>query len=392
MKKEYCLLNLFPAILRIFRVSLIVVIMLSGISHLSYSQNPVYLLNMINDQQVDDRNYEFDIYIQRTGSVVFEYANNSQYFINFNPVIKNGGTLSFTIVTGTCELNAIQQVLQAKLSIDNINNRFRIAAHTPSGAGTGSIISNTGLGTRIGRFRVTNTVSFANNRPDLNWYNGPSGFYTKVFAYVSSLNVEITNSANHILNLNNSSLPVILTEFISISNGNSLRLNWKTEAEINNSGFELERKSEGGIWQKIAFIAGSGTTNQPVEYTYEDKKLQPGKYNYRLKQIDYNGNYEYFDLTLPVIITKPKEFALGQSYPNPSNPKSIIDFRLPERTMVNISVYNLLGQLVSTLVNEELDAGIYTAEFNGNELSSGTYIYRISAGSYTEVKKLVLIK
>lgn len=187
-------------------------------------------------------------------------------------------------------------------------------------------------------------------------------------------------------------LPVALSLFNALSEKNNVKLFWKTEAEINNSGFELERKAESGQWIKIAFIQGSGTTNQPVEYTCEDKKLKPGKYFYRLKQIDYNSNYEYFDLALPVIISKPKEFALGQSYPNPSNPKSTIDFRLPERTKVNISVYNLLGQLVSTLVNEELDAGIYTAEFNGSNLSSGTYMYRFTAGSFTEVKKLTLVK
>lgn len=187
-------------------------------------------------------------------------------------------------------------------------------------------------------------------------------------------------------------LPVTLSLFNALSVKNNVKLYWKTEAEINNSGFELERRLEEGNWLKLAFINGMGTTNQAVEYNYEDKKLQPGKYFYRLKQIDYNGNYEYFDLALPVIITKPKEFALGQSYPNPSNPKSIIDFQLPERTKVDINVYNLLGQLVSTLVNEELDAGIYTAEFNGNNLSSGTYLYRITAGTYTEVKKLILIK
>jgi hypothetical protein len=248
------------------------------------------------------------------------------------------------------------------------------------------------LGTRIGRFRVTNTVSFANNRPDLNWYNGPSGFYTKVFAYVSALNVEITNSANHILNLTNSSLPVILTEFISITNGSSLGLKWKTESEINNSGFDVERKTETGEWTKLAFIQGSGTTNQPVEYSYEDKKLQPGKYFYRLKQIDYNGNYEYFDLPLYVLISKPKVFSLGQNYPNPSNPKCNIEFQLPEKTFVNISVYNLLGQLVATIIDQEKDAGIHTVEFDGSNISSGTYIYRITAGTYTEVKKMLIIK
>lgn len=187
-------------------------------------------------------------------------------------------------------------------------------------------------------------------------------------------------------------LPVTISLFNALSDKNNVKLSWKTETELNNAGFDIERKTDESVWLKVAFINGSGTTNQPVEYRYEDKKLQPGKYFYRLKQIDYNGNYEYFDLALPVIITKPKEFALGQSYPNPSNPICSIDFQLPERTKVNISVYNLLGQLVLILVDKELEAGIYTAEFNGNNLSSGTYVYRINAGTFTEVKKMILIK
>ncbi len=187
-------------------------------------------------------------------------------------------------------------------------------------------------------------------------------------------------------------LPVTLSLFTALSEKNNVTLTWKTTEEINNSGLDMERRTEESMWQKIAFIKGSGTTNQPVEYSYSDRKLKPGKYFYRLKQIDYNGNYEYFDLALPVIISKPKEFSLGQSYPNPSNPKSNIDFQLPERTKVSISVYNLLGQLAAELVNTEMDAGIYTVEFDGSGLSSGTYIYRITAGNFTEVKKLVMVK
>jgi hypothetical protein len=187
-------------------------------------------------------------------------------------------------------------------------------------------------------------------------------------------------------------LPVTLSLFNALSRKNNVMLTWKTESEINNSGFDVERKTETAGWTKLAFIQGSGTTNQPVEYSYEDKKLQPGKYFYRLKQIDYNGNYEYFDLPLYVLISKPKVFSLGQNYPNPSNPKCNIEFQLPEKTFVNISVYNLLGQLVATLINQEKDAGIHTVEFDGSNFSSGTYIYRITAGTYTEVKKMLIVK
>lgn len=187
-------------------------------------------------------------------------------------------------------------------------------------------------------------------------------------------------------------LPVTLSLFNALSQKNNIILKWKTEYELNNSGFDVERKTETGEWIKIAFVQGSGTTNQPVEYTYEDKKLMPDKYFYRLKQIDYNGNYEYFDLALFVLISKPQFFSLGQNYPNPCNPKSNIDFQLPEKTLVNISVYNLLGQLVTTLVNQEKDAGIYTVEFDGSNLSSGVYIYRINAESFSVTKKMLIVK
>lgn len=187
-------------------------------------------------------------------------------------------------------------------------------------------------------------------------------------------------------------LPVTLSLFNALSQKNNVILRWKTESELNNSGFDVERKTDRGEWSKIAFVQGSGTTNQPVEYAYEDKKLMPDKYFYRLKQIDYNGNYEYFDLALYVLISKPQVFSLGQNYPNPSNPKSNIDFQLPEKTLINISVYNLLGQLVATLVNQEKDAGIYTVVFDGSNVSSGTYIYRITAGTFTEVKKMLIVK
>jgi len=187
-------------------------------------------------------------------------------------------------------------------------------------------------------------------------------------------------------------LPVTLSLFNALSEKNNVSLYWKTETEINNSGFELQRKSEAGSWEKIAFINGNGSVSTTTEYNYLDKKLMPGKYYYRLKQIDYSGSFEYFDLTLPVLISKPKDFALGQSYPNPSNPKCNIDFQLPEKMKVNIGVYDLLGRLVTTLADGEREAGIYTVEFNGSGLASGTYIYRFTAGSYTEVKKLILVK
>lgn len=189
-------------------------------------------------------------------------------------------------------------------------------------------------------------------------------------------------------------LPVTLSEFSASTNKNNVTLRWKTEIEQNNSGFDIERRANenGAVWIKTAFIQGNGTTNEPKVYSYEDKKLQTGVYQYRLKQIDYNGNYEYFSLQGDVNISKPTEFSIGQNYPNPSNPKSTIDYQMPVKSLVNISVYNMLGQLVSQLVNEVKEPGHYSVEFDGGNLASGTYLYRIVSEGFTEVKKMILVK
>lgn len=195
-------------------------------------------------------------------------------------------------------------------------------------------------------------------------------------------------------------LPVTLSSFISSVNNNNARLMWVTEAELNNSGFAVERavvtQSGAGEWIKIAFVQGNGTTSQPKGYIYEDKKLAKGIYAYRLKQIDYNGNYEYYRLEGDVVITPPNKFTMSQNYPNPSNPKSKIDFELPVNAKVTISVYNLLGEEVTTILNETMDAGYHSAEFDGSNLASGVYFYRIlSEGEgqkFSKTMKMILVK
>lgn len=189
-------------------------------------------------------------------------------------------------------------------------------------------------------------------------------------------------------------LPVTLSEFTFSTGKNNVELKWKTVLEINNSGFDIERKPADphSVWNKIVFVPGNGNTNEIKNYSYTDKNLQTGKYLYRLKQIDFNGNHEYFDLFTEVVIGKPKIIKLGQNYPNPSNPKSKIDFEIPERNNISIKVYNILGEEVAELMNETKEPGYYTVEFDGSRLASGTYFYRIISGNYTEVKKIILVK
>ena len=192
-------------------------------------------------------------------------------------------------------------------------------------------------------------------------------------------------------------LPVSLASFMSSVNGRDVKLSWKTESETNNAGFEIERsEAELNQWVKAGYISGKGTVTTPTNYTFEDKKLNSGKFNYRLKQIDNNGNFEYHALSNVVEIGLPSKFELSQNYPNPFNPVTKIDFSLPLDAKVSIKLYDITGREVKTLVNDQRTAGYYTVQFNGSDISSGTYFYRImtksSGADYIMTKKMVLIK
>ena len=192
-------------------------------------------------------------------------------------------------------------------------------------------------------------------------------------------------------------LPVQLASFSSSLNGRDVRLTWKTESEINNTGFDVERSVSGlNQWAKAGYVAGKGNSNIPVNYTFDDKKLNNGKYNYRLKQIDNNGNFEYHVLSNIVEVGLPTKFELSQNYPNPFNPTTKIDFSLPFDSKLTIKLYDVSGREVRTLVNDTRTAGYYTVEFNASDLSSGIYFYRIltksSGADYIMTKKMVVVK
>lgn len=191
----------------------------------------------------------------------------------------------------------------------------------------------------------------------------------------------------------NSAMPVELTAFTSFVKGNSASLRWKTEKEINNKGFEIERRILQGEWNTAGFVNGKGNSNEMNEYSYSDNNLNTGKYNYRLKQIDFNGNYKYYNLNGTVEIGLPSKFNLSQNYPNPFNPSTKIDFELPVESSVSIKVFDLSGKEVMSLINNEtMKAGYHTAVINSGLLSSGVYFCRLTVEKFSSVKKMVLLK
>jgi len=186
--------------------------------------------------------------------------------------------------------------------------------------------------------------------------------------------------------------PVELAYFVGVINGNKIELRWRTETEVNNYGFDIERTKDNSDWLTIGFVEGHGNSNSPKQYNYIDTDInQSGTYYYRLKQIDNDGTYEYSDV-ISVEVGVPSKFYLSQNYPNPFNPETRIDFTLPKKQLVSLRIYNTLGELVRELVNEVKEAGSYSEIFITSNLPSGVYIYRLQTSEFAENKKMNVIK
>jgi autotransporter-associated beta strand protein len=191
----------------------------------------------------------------------------------------------------------------------------------------------------------------------------------------------------------NGALPVELTSFNAAIRNGLVDLKWETATEVNNYGFEVERKTASADWSKIGFVEGHNSTNSPKYYSYSDKPEGTGKIAYRLKQIDNDGQFEYSPEVEVLVDNLPNGFVLEQNYPNPFNPETSIRFALKEDTKATLKVYNSLGAEIATLFDGTAEAGrYYDVKFGGSELASGFYIYKLVAGEYVSVKKMLLMK
>jgi hypothetical protein len=185
-------------------------------------------------------------------------------------------------------------------------------------------------------------------------------------------------------------IPVELVSFTAQVIDEVVHLKWTTATEQNNLGFEVERKTDGS-YSKIGFVSGHGTTTELQNYTFTDERLESGTYFYRLKQVDFDGTFEYSS-AVEVEINTPNEFALEQNYPNPFNPKTQIQFSIPTKEFVVLILYDELGNVISELMSEDKPAGKYKVNYDATNLSSGIYFYRLKAGNFVETKKMILLK
>jgi hypothetical protein len=198
-------------------------------------------------------------------------------------------------------------------------------------------------------------------------------------------------------------VPVELSTFTSAVNGRNVSLNWETKTEKNSDKFVIERtKTDAAAktlnWESVTSVKAAVLSNSPKKYSFTDKNLQSGIYQYRLKMIDNDGSFAYSKV-VGVEVTLPKNFELSQNYPNPFNPTTKINYSLPNDSRVTLEVYNIIGERVAQLVNEEQSGGYYVVNFgtSSNNISSGIYIYKLTAvdntgKNFSSIKKMMLLK
>jgi photosystem II stability/assembly factor-like uncharacterized protein len=191
-------------------------------------------------------------------------------------------------------------------------------------------------------------------------------------------------------------VPVELISFTAKVVDNKALLEWSTASEINNQGFDVEMSYDNQSFEKIAFIPGFGTSSEQHSYSHTVDKLLSEKNYFRLRQVDFDGTFEYSPV-VEVDGLLPSEFYLAQNHPNPFNPATSIQFSLPVEASVKIQLFNMLGEKVTEITNREFSAGVHIINFTSDGLSSGTYLYLLEAkGSngviFNQTKKMLLLK
>ena len=239
--------------------------------------------------------------------------------------------------------------------------------------------------------------------PNLTEYIDTTVIVDSTYSYgVTANNYLYSSLYSNFVTITIDPIPVELTSFSADVNDGSVVLNWMTATETNNRGFEVERKvsskqkSVSSQWESVGFVEGNGTITSAHSYSYTDRNVTGGKYNYRLKQIDFDGSFKYSNV-VEVTVNVPLKYSLEQNYPNPFNPSTQISFSLAQDSKVKLKVFDILGREVAVLINENMTSGNHKTVFNASVLPSGVYIYRIEANgsdgsNFTSVRKMVLTK
>lgn len=301
------------------------------------------------------------------------YSSNISYCYSTGAVSTNGGGF-VGIVDGSSTITACFWDNQTSLQTHGVAGGGDVAGvtgETTTAMKTKSTFTGAGWDNTGTIWRIDLTLAINDGYPFLAWQN-PSG---------------------------GTALPVELTSFTSAVNKNSVTLNWSTATEVNNYGFDVERRavnsqsSTVNSWAKIGFVAGNGTTNSPKSYSYADASLASGRYAYRLKQIDNDGAFKYSQSIELGVNLAPATIGLSQNYPNPFNPSTQISFSVSNTEQAKLVVYNLSGQAVMTLFDGvAIGQQAYQLSFDASKLASGVYFYKLETPSRIDVKRMQLLK
>jgi hypothetical protein len=288
-------------------------------------------------------------------------------YINFDPAylqvqsITNGSTLSLVVLStfnntlGTVDYAAGTLTPPVTADFTLLTITFQAIDAPPLGS---TVISfNTNLPRRTDAFRIG----------------------TSILGTLTNATIMIVEQA----------LPITLIDFKGSSQDNNVILNWTTATESNNKGFVIQRSQNGTDWTLLGFVNGAGNSNEQKKYSYTDNKLDPGLYHYRLKQEDNDGKFEYSRIVTIQLYGK-KVFELGQNRPNPFRGKTFVSFSLAEKRRVTLTLFDSHGKLIKTLLSETREAGSHVIDLDLQTLPGGVYYYKIIAGDFTDVKKMIV--
>ncbi len=232
----------------------------------------------------------------------------------------------------------------------------------------------------------TNYVTIASTVNSLLYVKMKAGATTGTFNigyFVTDAALDFTDPTYYSASLNNpmtvtSVVPVELTSFTATGTSEGVHLKWETATESNNQRFEIERSSDNQNFVVMGSVNGKGNSTEKTRYSFTDKGLNAGKYFYRLKQVDFDGSITLSQV-IEVEYSVPQNFVLSQNYPNPFNPGTMISFGLPVESDVTLAIYNASGELIKTVAQGRLQAGTHSVNFDASDLSSGIYLYNLSA-------------
>ena len=319
---------------------------------------------------------EISIYLKRTGASPWNLGYAS-FVLNYN---YNAMNTPVEIAEGIWDNNSNAQYDDQTISLYNGNKSVSVEIGLSNVSAGTAVPTDSALAGKI-RFNISDPLQ----NHDITW--------NTIYSSVLDNNGNDITSGISFINPPNSLLPVELTSFNSSVNDNNVYLHWTTSSELNNYGFEVYRKYSGNnIWQLLGFVPGSVNSHELKNYEFADKNLLIGVYNYRLKQLDVNGNWTYFELNNSVEINSSDLFKLLQNFPNPFNPNTVIKFSIPVSGNTKLSVYDLSGKQIKVLLDEYKQAGYYSVNFNGAGLSSGIYVYELNNGRNKIIKYMTLIK